>query len=99
MTHIYGPHLKEYEKFTEIVPGVFYEPGEAVYIVDGKGEVCCWNADEWAEDPTAITATIVAVALAASKGPIAVRENLASKGNTVQSLINGTFSKTHPDEN
>lgn len=98
MTHIYGPHLKDYENFTEIVPGVFYEPGEAVYIVDGKGEVCSWNADEWAEDPTAITATIVAVALAAAKGPIAVRENIANNGSTIEGLINRTFNKTHPDD-
>jgi len=98
MTHIYGPHLKEYEKFTEIVPGVFYEPGEAVYIVDGKGEVCSWNADEWAEDPMAITAAIIAVILAATKGPIAVRENIANHGSTAEGMINRTFRITHCDE-
>jgi hypothetical protein len=97
MTHIYGPHLKEYENFTEIVPGVFYEPGEAVYIVDGKGEVCSWNADEWAEDPTAITATIVAVALAAAKGPSSVRHNLETKGLIASDLIYRTFNTTHPE--
>lgn len=97
MTHIYGKHLKEYEKFTEIVPGVFYEPGEAVYIVDPNGEVCSWNADEWAEDPMVITATIVAVILAATKGPAAVRDNLENKGLTASDLIYKTYNKTHPD--
>lgn len=50
------------------------DPG--VYISDDQGEVVCWVYDEIVEDPEAWTASLHAVALAASKGPAAVREFL-----------------------
>jgi len=85
-------HYAEYADSTEIVPGVFVDPGDAVYIVDDIGEVASWNADEWAEDPEAVTATINACIVATKYGPAAVRKNIENKGATLMSLIESTFA-------
>lgn len=68
----------------EPVPGVVIAlDGEcpSVYIRDSQGEVVMWNYDEIVEDPEAWTASLHAVALAASKGPAAVREFLENARN------------------
>lgn len=52
-----------------------------VYISDEEGEVVCWIYDEIVEDPEAWTASLHAVALAASKGPAAVRVFLENARN------------------
>ena len=83
-------HYDQYADIPEIVPGVFVEPGDAVYIVDAQGEVCSWNADEWQEDPEAVTATVSAVILAATLGAAACRENLKDRGTLVEGLIRRT---------
>jgi hypothetical protein len=70
----------------EVVPGVFIEPGSAVYIVDEIGEVVSWNEDEF-DDPFAVTAALNAVALAASKGAGAVRQNLLDHGISLDALL------------
>jgi hypothetical protein len=60
----------------EPAPGVVIacdENDPGVYISDEQGEVVCWVYDEIVEDPEAWTASLHAVALAASKGPAAVR--------------------------
>ena len=68
----------------EPVPGVVIavaDGGSGVYISDDQGEVVCWVYDEIAEDPEAWTASLHAVALAAAKGPAAVREFLENARN------------------
>ena len=45
----------EYDRTTEIVPGVFLDPSAAVYIADRQGEVVTWNHEEIAEDPSGST--------------------------------------------
>lgn len=62
----------------EIFPGVYVDFTEepAVYIADEKGEIVCWVYDEVKEDPSAWTASMRAVAIAAKEGPQAVRELL-----------------------
>ena len=63
----------------EPVPGVeisFDGENAGVYISDDEGEVVCWVYDEIVEDPAAWTASLHAVALAAAKGPAAVRRFL-----------------------
>lgn len=82
-------HFKEYENLPEIVPGVFIEADAGVYIVDDVGEVVMWSPSEW-EDPSAVTAALVAVALAARRGASAVRRNLETQGATVDGLITET---------
>ena len=79
-------HFKEYEKLPEIVPGVFIESEAGIYIVDDIGEVVMWSPTEW-EDPSAVTAALVAVALAAKHGASAVRRNLETQGAAVDGLI------------
>lgn len=86
-------HYADYADFTEVLPGVFYEPGAAVYIVDDEGEVVSWNADEWAEDPFAVTATVMAVAVAVHCGVEAVRENMQTRGELLQRLISRTYDE------
>ncbi len=83
----------EYPNSNEIVPGVFVTPGEAVYIVDDKGEVVTWNADEAAADPEAFTAALAAVALAASEGAGAVRDNIGSNSERLRERIEKTLLK------
>jgi hypothetical protein len=77
----------EYGDCIEILPGIFVDVGNAIYIADDNGEVASWNLDEWLEDPDAITATICAVALAAKKGANSVRENIKTKGLTLDRMI------------
>ena len=84
-------HYDNYSEYTEIVPGVFYEPGDAVYIVDDEGEVISWNCDEWADDTDAITATITAVVLATKRGAMAVRTNINGGGAELIDLIEETY--------
>ncbi len=87
-------HYAGYAHDPEIVPGVFVSTeDQAVYIVDDRGEVACWNSDEWAEDPEAAIATINAVILAAVKGAAAVRENIKLKGHTLKQLIHETAGR------
>jgi hypothetical protein len=88
-------HFDDYADMTEIVPGVFIVPGDGVYIVDDIGEVCCWVASEWQEDPEAATATAYAVALAASMGANAVRRNLESGGKVIEGLIDRTYKSVY----
>jgi hypothetical protein len=83
-------HFDNYSGIPEIVPGVFVEPGDAVYIVDDEGEIVSWNCDEWNDDPEAVTATVNAVALAVSKGANAVRENIKQEGQVLRNLIMDT---------
>lgn len=89
-------HYQEYEDMTEVVPGVFYEPGAGVYIVDDLGEVVCWVDSEW-EDPLAVTACVNACILAAVKGAAAVRENLwgRNSGARLEALCEETHEKVH----
>lgn len=84
------PTASDYPGCSEIVPGVFVAPGDAVYIADADGEIATWNADEVAEDKEAFTAALCAVALATSRGPEAVRANIRDKGDTLDDLINDT---------
>jgi hypothetical protein len=87
-------HYQEYQNLSEIVPGVFVEPGDGVYIVDDQGEVVSWTKDEWAEDPWAVTAAVCACILAARRGPAAVRQSLFSQaGNLLDDLIEETASR------
>lgn len=67
-----------YEGLFSPCPGVFVDTEEftAVYIVDDEGEVVCWICDEIKEDPSAWTASLNAVALAAKQGPAAVRRSI-----------------------
>ena len=88
--------LNPYEGCTQIVPGVWADK-TAVYIRDGEGEIVTWNIDEIAEEAegdddgsTAFLAVVSAVALAAKKGPGAVRANLADHGRTLQELVEET---------
>jgi hypothetical protein len=79
----------EYEGCPQVVPGVFIEAGEAVYIVDDEGEVVSWNYNEIEEDEEAFTAALTAVALAAKWGPRAVRNNIGD-GSILEDLIKAT---------
>jgi len=89
-------HFHGYEQaFTEIVPGVFYAPGDAVYIVDDEGEVVSWNRDEWHDDSEAVTATVTAVALAAKCGAAAVRCNINSGGEALDELLIETYEEIY----
>ena len=66
----------------EPVPGVVIAiggDGSGVYISDDEGEIVCWIYDEIVEDPEAWTASLHAVAMAASEGPAAVRKFLNAK--------------------
>lgn len=82
-------HYANYEQLPEIVPGVFIE-AEAdiyiIYIVDDVGEVVMWSPSEW-EDPSAVSAALHAVALAAKQGAAAVRRNLETQGTVLARLI------------
>ena len=79
-------HFNDYVDIPEIVPGVFVDPGNGVYIVDDEGEVACWVDSEWS-DPDAVTATINAVILATKKGASAVRQNIIDNGQTLLNLV------------
>jgi len=83
-------HFEDYPHATEITPGVFVDPGNAVYLCDEQGEVATWNCDEVAEDPEAFTAAITAVVLAASYGASEVRKNIDDKGATLDKVIDNT---------
>ena len=87
-------HYKEYDEFLEIVPGVFVDPDQGVYIVDDIGEVVCWVDTEWQDDPSAVTATVNAVILATKYGSQAVRKNLENKGQELRDLMINTYEKT-----
>ncbi len=91
-------HFQEYENMTEIVPGVFVNPGESVHIVDEIDEVACWNNDEWQDDPESITATVNAVILATKYGAKAVRENIEYHGKIMDVLVAQTFQENYPEE-
>ena len=82
-------HYEDYRDMTEVVPGVFIDPGYGVYIVDDEGEVVCWVGTEF-DDTFAVTAALSAVALATSKGAAAVRRNLADRGEVLDSLLEET---------
>lgn len=97
MGHIFGNHMDDYRDQTEVVPGVFVDPGESVTIVDRDGEVVHWTADEWIEDPEAVTATVNLSILAAVKGPEAARESIEQKGKTLVDLIDETMYRVRPD--
>lgn len=84
-------HYANYEKdMSELVPGVFLSPGEALHIVDDEGEACSWTVDEWGEDPEAVTAAITAAVIAAAKGSAAVRENIKMGGTVLQAMLDET---------
>lgn len=85
-------HYNQYDDTVEIVPGVFVDAGESVTIVDDQGEIVHWTADEWKDDPLAVTATVNAVALATKKGANAVRQNIArnKQGIVLKQLIDET---------
>jgi len=70
--------VEDYPGCTEISRGVFLAD-DAVYIVDGEGEVVCWVHDEVKEDTTAFVAAINACVIAAADGPEAVRKFLGKK--------------------
>lgn len=91
-------HFQEYEDMTEIVPGVFVNPGDSVYIVDEQSEIVSWNTDEWQNDPESITATINAVILATKYGAKAVRENIEYHGKIMDVLVAQTFQENYPEE-
>jgi hypothetical protein len=60
-----------------VVPGVEIAvggDGSGVYISDEHGEIVCWIYDEIVEDPEAWTASLHAVALAASGQFAKIRE-------------------------
>jgi hypothetical protein len=76
---------------------VFIGPGE-VYILDARGEIVHWNAEEVAEDEEAFTAALTAVALAAREGPEAVRDNITSKGERLSELIEATLLGLNPKD-
>lgn len=83
-------HYKTYAALSaEIVPGVFVD-AEGLSIVDDEGEIVCWTADEWREDPAAVTAAITAAVLAAARGAAAVRQQLAGKVTVLAALIKDT---------
>ena len=96
--HIFGRHLDDWSDTTEVVPGVFVDPGNNVTIIDDQGIVTSWSADEWAEDPDAVTACVNASILAAAKGSAAVRANIGN-GETLRDLIDETMAKVRPDGN
>lgn len=79
-------HYADYEQLPEIVPGVFIEAEAGIYIVDDVGEVVMWSPSEW-EDPSAVSAALHAVALAAKQGAAAVRRNLETQGTVLARLI------------
>ena len=79
-------HFDDYSDIPEIISGVFVDPGNAVYIVDDEGEIVSWNADEWAEDSEAVTATANACILASVKGAKEVRENIRNYGSSIRDL-------------
>lgn len=59
-----------------IIPGVELDvDGEdsAIYFRDDKGEIVTWNFDEVREDPSAWTASLLALATAIQEGLPAVR--------------------------
>lgn len=87
-------HFDNYSGIPEIVPGIFVEPSDAVYIVDDEGEVVSWNSDEWEEDPEAVTATVNAVILATKQGANAVRQNMKT-GGILRSLIMDTDTEVN----
>lgn len=64
---------------TDVIPGVeIFLDGEcaAVHISDKDGEVVMWNFEELEEDPSAWTASLHAVILAATSGAPAVRKQI-----------------------
>lgn len=90
-------HYEDYDDLTEVSPGVFVDPGHAVYIVDDEGEVFCSVNTEWAEEPEAVTAALNAVALAVRHGAAAVRRNIVGRGALLLEMVEQTFRETHPD--
>jgi hypothetical protein len=86
-------HYAEYDGIPEIAPGVFVSAGDAVYIVDDRGEVMSWNCDEAADDEYAFTAALNAVALAVKHGAAAVRQNIDDAGDTLDKMILATATE------
>jgi len=86
-------HFEQYGDIPEVVPGVFVDPGQMVYIVDARGEVVSWGEDEWADDTYSVTAAVTAVAIAALDGASMVRLNIARSGEVLRSFIGLTAER------
>jgi hypothetical protein len=78
----------DYPGTVEVVPGVFIAFDDhcpAIYVADERGEIVTWNYDEM-EDPSAWTASLMAVILAAKLGTAANRAVLDEKQNPLDLL-------------
>lgn len=81
-------HYDDYEGMTEILPGIFVDK-EQIVFVDDEGEITAWTVDEIIEDQDGevFPCIINAVALAAKLGADKVRENIVCKGAILKEMI------------